>query len=138
MVRLERPAKPAVGWLEVYGGIGVFLLFVARFIPLARLPLWGCALRRFTGIPCLACGMTRSFDWFLRGRFRDSFLINPLGFTLACLSVIGVAYLALRPFRPPRLKVALSERAGFWVRVAAIALLATNWGYLVARTLWRA
>lgn len=135
MIRFERPPKPTTGWLEIYGGIGLMLLFTARFVPLSKLPFWGCALRRTTGIPCLSCGMTRSFDWFLRGRFLDSLLVNPIGFGLALLSVIGAAYLLLRPLRPPRLRVELSERAGLWVRVAAIALLAGNWGYVVARAL---
>lgn len=135
MIRFERPPRPTTGWLEIYGGIGLLLLFTARFIPLSKLPFWGCALRKTTGIPCLSCGMTRSFDWFLRGRFLDSLLVNPIGFGLAVLSLVGVAYLLLRPLRPPRLRLELSESAGRWVRVAAIVLLAANWGYLVARAL---
>ena len=135
MLRLERPVKPPVGWLEVYGGIGLALLFTARFVPLARLPMWGCALRRTTGIPCLSCGMTRSFDWFMRGRFLDSLAINPLGFMLAVAAVIGAVYLVARPWRPPRLVFDLTERQERWARIGAVALLAANWGYLIARTL---
>ncbi|HEY3451714.1 MAG TPA: DUF2752 domain-containing protein [Myxococcales bacterium] len=133
-MRFQRPIKPTVGLLEIYGAIGVFLIVVARFVPLARLPYWGCGLRKVTGYPCLACGMTRSFDWFAQGRILDSFLVNPLGFLLAVLSVVGVVYLALRPLRLPRLEIDLSDRAGFWVRVAAIVLIFANWGYLVTRT----
>ncbi len=133
-VRFKRPARPTVGLLEIYGAIGVVLLLVARFVPLARLPYWGCGLRKLTGYPCLACGMTRSFDWFAQGRLLDSFLVNPLGFLLAVASVVGVVYLVLRPLRLPRLEVELSDRAGFLVRVAAIVLIFANWGYLVTRT----
>jgi len=135
MVRLQRPPKPTVGLLEVYGGIGVIMLLVARFIPLARLPYWGCGLRKLTGYPCLACGMTRSFDWFMQGRILDALLINPLGFLLAVLSVVGVLYLVLRPLRLPRLEVELSDRASFWVRIVAVVLIFANWGYLVTRTI---
>jgi len=134
MVRFKRPAKPTTGLLEIYGAIGVFLILVARFIPLARLPFWGCGLRKLTGYPCLACGMTRSFDWFGQGRILDSLLVNPLGFLLAVLSVLGVVYLVLRPLRPPRLEIDLSDRASFWVRIVAVVLVFGNWGYLIART----
>src|SRR5690242_122291 len=134
MVRFHRPARPTAGLLEIYGAIGVFLLLVARFVPLARLPFWGCGLRKLTGYPCLACGMTRSFDWFAQGRLIDSLVINPLGFVLALLSVIGVVYLLLLPLRLPRLEIDLSETAGRIVRIAAIALIFANWGYLITRT----
>ena len=134
MVRFERPAKPPIGLPEVYGAIGALLLVTARFVPLARLPGWGCALRRTTGIPCLSCGMTRSFDWFMQGRFLDSLAINPVGFLLAVGAVIGFAYLVARPLRPPRLVVELTDRQERWVRIGAVALLAVNWGYVIART----
>jgi len=136
-VRFERPLKPALGWIEVYGGVAFFLLLLARFVPLARLPFWGCALRRATGIPCLACGMTRSFDWFMQGRFLDSLAVNPLGFALALTGAIGALYLGLRWWRPPRLALELSPRQAFWVRIGAVALIAANWAYLVARALLR-
>jgi hypothetical protein len=133
MFRFERPAKPVVGLLEVFGLIGLGLLLTARFVPLARLPFWGCALRKHTGIPCLSCGMNRAFDWFLRGRFLDSLAVNPLGFLLAIAAVIGLLYLAARPWRPPRLVLELTAGQKRWVRIGAVGLLAADWGYLIAR-----
>jgi len=135
MIRFYRPPRPTWGWLEVYGAIGVALLFVARFVPLAKLPFWGCTLRRHTGMPCLSCGMTRSFDWFLRGRFLDSLLINPVGFVLAVLSVVGLLYFVLSPLRPPRLELRVSARTTVLLRIGAVAALLLNWSYLVIRTL---
>ena len=135
MLRFERPARPTSGLLEVYGAIGVLLLLTARFVPLARLPFWGCLLRKTTGIPCLSCGMTRSFDWFMHGRLLDSLRVNPLGFVLALLSVVGFGYLLLRPLRLPRLEVELSDRQSRWARFGALALIAANWAYLIAREL---
>jgi hypothetical protein len=79
--------------------------------------------------------MTRSFDWFMQGRILDALLVNPLGFLLAVLSVLGVLYLVLRPLRLPRLEIELSDRASLWVRIAAVVLIFANWGYLVARTI---
>jgi Protein of unknown function (DUF2752) len=138
VVRLYRPARPTFGLPEIYGLIGVALLVVARFVPIARwLPFWGCTLRRATGMPCLSCGMTRAFDWFMQGRFLDSLAINPLGFLLAVLAAIGGLYVLLFALRvrTPRLEVALSPRAQTAARYGVLLLLAANWGYLVARTL---
>ncbi len=138
VIRLHRPERPTLGLPEIYGLIGFGLLVTARFVPLARwLPFWGCTMRRVTGIPCLSCGMTRSFDWFMQGRFLDSLSINPLGFVLALLSAVGGLYglLYLLRVRAPRLEVSLSPNEGNAVRYAAILALAANWGYVVARAL---
>lgn len=136
VIRFRRPEKPTWGPFEAYGAIGIGLVLVARFIPLARwLPFWGCALRENTGIPCLSCGMTRSFDWFAQGRLLDSLLINPLGFALAVVSLTAFVYLLAIPLRLPRLEIRLSERASMVVRYGALLMLAANWGYLIARTL---
>jgi hypothetical protein len=135
MIRVVRPDKPATGLPEIFGAVGLVLLLVARFVPVAKLlPGWGCGLRRLTGYPCLSCGMTRSFEWFARGRFADSFLINPLGFFLAALVPVGVLYLLLRPLRPPRLALELTTSQDLWLRVALLCVLAANWAYLLTRT----
>jgi hypothetical protein len=135
MLRIYRPERTVVGFLEVYGGIGIGLLFTARFVPLAKLPFWRCTLREVTGIPCPSCGMTRAFDWFMRGRLLDALEINPLGFALAVLAVVGAAYLAAARLRPPRLRMEPSARGAFWMRTGVIAVLACNWSYLIVRTL---
>jgi hypothetical protein len=135
MLRIYRPKKPVVGYPEIYGIIGILLLLVARFIPLSRLPFWGCPLRRLTGYPCLSCGMTRSFDWFLQGRFLDSLQVNPLGFALAVSAVVGFAYCLIMPWRPPRMELSLSDRESTWARIVIVLILLANWGYLVIRTI---
>jgi hypothetical protein len=137
VIRVHRPARPTLGLPEIYGFIGLGLLITARFVPLARLPFWGCSMRKATGIPCLSCGMTRSFDWFMQGRLLDSLAINPLGFALALLSAIGGLYalLFVLRVRTPRLEVSLSRQAGMALRYAAVLALAANWGYVVVRAL---
>jgi hypothetical protein len=136
MVRVFRPQAPAFGLWEIYGGIGLLAVLVARFVPLARwFPFWGCVIRRKTGIPCLTCGMTRSFDWFMQGRFLDSLSVNPLGFLLALLSAAGALYFLARPLRLPRLRIELTSRQAAGARIGAVLLLALNWGYLLARAL---
>ena len=141
MIRFVRPAQPTFALTEIYGLIGVLLLFTARFIPLARYwPYWGCPMRRQLGIPCLSCGMTRSFDWFMHGRFGDSLAINPLGFALAVASTIGGIYFALFLLRqrPPRLEIHLPDSAQLWARGAVIVALLANWGWVLARSFGRA
>jgi len=52
--------------LHALGLAGVMGLLVARFIPLARLPFWRCALREHTGWPCPGCGLTRAAEGLSR------------------------------------------------------------------------
>ncbi len=132
-VRFFRPPRVTVGWIEIYGGIVLALVFAARFIPLARFwPGWGCRFRELTGWPCLSCGMTRSFDWFAQGRFVDALCVNPLGFLLACSGACLALWLVLAPLRPPRVEIVLSPRAQWTLRAFAIAACLLNWAYLLA------
>ena len=135
-VRLHRPLKPTFGIPEWLGAVGVPLLLVARFVPLARLPFWFCALRRLTGIPCPSCGMTRSLDWFAQGRLLDALLVNPIGFGLAASSALGLVYLIAYPLRLPRLAIDLTPTGARAARIGIAASLALNWAYLIARTVW--
>lgn len=136
VIRFYRPKQRTWGPFEAYGAIVIFLVLVARFVPLARwLPFWGCAMREHLGIPCLSCGMTRALDWFAQGRLIDSLLINPLGFALAASGLVGCVYLVALPLRLPRLELRLSERAGTVARYLVLVGLAANWGYLITRSL---
>ena len=134
-LRFVRPARATAGWPELYGAIALALVFVARFVPLARFwPGWGCKFRELTGWPCFSCGMTRSFDWFAQGRFLDAFVINPAGFCLACGGALLTLSLVLAPLRPPRPVLDVTPRGARALRGAAIALCLLNWGYLLLRT----
>lgn len=134
-LRFTRPLQVTIGWPEVYGGIILALVLVARFIPLARwLPTWGCKFRELSGLPCFSCGMTRSFDWFARGRFLDAFLINPMGFLLACTGAILAIYLVAAPLRLPRPLLELTPHGALALRVTAICACLLNWVYLLIRT----
>ena len=50
-------------------------------------PFWGCPLRQKTGIPCLACGLTRAFDYTAHLRIGDAFAVTPLGVLGAVLEL---------------------------------------------------
>jgi hypothetical protein len=134
-IRIYRPEEPAFGAPEWFGALGAPLILVARFVPLSRLPGWGCTFRALTGLPCPSCGMTRSFDWLARGRLLDALAVNPIGFALAAFSAVGLLYLLARPLRPPRLSFQLSPRASLALRIGIGAALALNWAFLLARAL---
>jgi hypothetical protein len=52
----------------------------------------GCIFRRFTGLACPGCGMTRAAFHALNGRLGQAFAMNPLGMVL-----LPVALAALVP-----------------------------------------
>ncbi len=82
----------------------------------------GCILKTVTGIPCPACGFTRSCHALLRGNAVDCFRYNPFSLVyIAGLGIIGV--FSLRAIRrreplllPPRLSaVVLLVLATAWL-----------------------
>ncbi len=38
-----------------------------------------CGFRRITGMPCMGCGMTRSFTFMAHGQVRQAFEMNYIG-----------------------------------------------------------
>ncbi|WP_411827973.1 DUF2752 domain-containing protein [Luteolibacter sp. AS25] len=50
----------------------------------------GCYFRKFTGLECPGCGMTRGTYAMLHGRFLDGFLFNPVGMILLPLAMIAL------------------------------------------------
>jgi hypothetical protein len=130
----ERPAE-RIGHLQLFGLGAAIALLVARFIPVAVIfrGYWGCTLRRYTGIPCPACGLTRAFDYTAHGRFLDAFRTTPLGALVPWLCVIVVAYALLGLlWKVPTPRLQVGEREAVWFRFGFLGLVALNWVYLVA------
>ena len=120
-----------VGVLEYLGILGLTGLLIARFVPVARLPFWGCMFRDMTGWPCLGCGLTRAADRFSHGNILGALSANPLG-TLAAAAfalavVLAVLHLAFK-IRLPR--VEFTSREAFWLRVGLGVALALNWAFV--------
>src|SRR5258707_13759366 len=88
-MKLDWP-KPnrTLGFFDVLGLLGLLGLLVARFVPVARLPFWGCALRQTTGWPCPSCGLTRVAERVAHGNLAGAWEANPLG-------TLGAALFAL-------------------------------------------
>ena len=79
-----------------------------------------CPIRLLTGLPCPACGLTRSWVFATHGQWSDAVASNAFGVPLlvATLSVAAVAIVwRVRDRTPPRLEALLR-------RPAAIAVFA--------------
>ena len=56
-----------------------------------------CPIRLLTGVPCPACGTTRSLAAISVGRFEDAWLLNPLGFAVIAFAILWA--LRLEPLK---------------------------------------
>lgn len=123
----------SVGLLDALGLIGLIGFLVARFVPVAKLPFWGCGFRQMTGWPCPGCGLTRVADHFSHFDFHASFMANPLGFVAAAGFAFAVVATVLHlGFKVTLPVVHLDEREWVWVRNALIALVVVNYGFVIA------
>ncbi len=74
----------------------MLLLIVVSMIT-AAFALWrygmgwlpGCLFRRYTGIECPGCGMTRGTHAIFQGKFLEGFLYNPVGMILLPIALIA-------------------------------------------------
>ena len=116
-------------WLLV-GSASLCLLGVALATPGIQLPR--CAFKTITGLPCPTCGLTRTIIALSRGDVDRALFMNPLA-TIVCAA--GLLYLlysvAVLTLRLPRLRPTLSAIGARRVRIGAVALLATNWLWLI-------
>ena len=105
-------------------GAGVALaVFTATRMSSGALPAFTCALMRWTGIPCPACGGTRCLAACGRLDFSTALACNPL-VALAAFVLLGWSALALvDPRCAEKVRALLTGR-----RLAAAAAL--NWLYL--------
>ncbi len=124
----------AVGFLDALALTGLCGLLVARFVPFARLPFWGCALRQRTGWPCPGCGLTRAAEGVAHFHIGAAWAANPFGtvvalFFLAAI-VLSVLHLA---FKMPLPHFVPNRREALALRIALAALVAINYAYIVLK-----
>ncbi len=109
-------------------------LLVARFVPIATLPFWGCVLRKTTGWPCLGCGLTRVADRVSHGNLGGAWDANPLGTIFALLFVAALVATVLHlGFRLPLPDVELSRRERLALRVSLAIAVVGNWAFVAAK-----
>ncbi|MGQ0504918.1 MAG: DUF2752 domain-containing protein [Myxococcaceae bacterium] len=129
----EQPNR-RFGLLDALGVTGWVGLLVARFVPIARLPFWGCVLRQRTGWPCLGCGLTRVADHVSHFHFAAAWEANPFGTVaaigFALLAIYTVLHLGFRITAP---RVELGDREAWALRVVVVLAVTSNYAYLVIK-----
>lgn len=127
MERDARPLEPFVGWSFVLMAAG--LLLAARSFPWGRLPPF-CVFNIATDLPCLTCGMTRSWVALTHGDLAEALAWNPGGALLCVLTLLGGAYAAARQLGAPALRWESSRRERALFRVALVLGIAVNWSFV--------
>jgi hypothetical protein len=91
-----------------------------------------CWFKRVTGLPCLTCGMTRSFSLAAHGQWYEAFrmhLLGPVLFVPTCGALIYLAVSLVGGFRV-RLNLSLrARRAVFW---SVLGAFTTCWMIKIA------
>lgn len=93
----------------------------------------GCLFRRLTGLPCLLCGMTRSFAATSHGLLAEALRYHLLGPPLFCLVTALTLGLFLERLTGRELVPRPREDSWWKINAAALALLVGAW---VARLLF--
>lgn len=91
-----------------------------------------CIFRTVTGLPCLACGLTRSFVFSAHGNFYSAFqmhLLGPLLFFATCGAAVYLGASVASGYRVRYDLSARTRRIAFW-SVLGIFLLC--WGIKLA------
>jgi len=132
-VRLTWPQpNREIGVVDALGITGLCGLLVARFVPIARLPFWGCVLREQFGWPCLGCGLTRVADRVSHFNFAGAWDANPLGTVAAELFVAALAATVVHlAFKVPLPELELTPREWWYVRIALGAVVLVNYAWVV-------
>jgi len=120
-------------WLVV--SIGALAL--ATFWLSAGLPWPRCVFHDLTGYPCLTCGTTRAARALLNGNLSGAVALNPLMSVAFALVILFDFYatvaLALRTLR---IRFYFTrDGSQWWLRMAIVIILASNWIYLIERRL---
>lgn len=118
---------PVITALAIVG-----LLVAARFYEHLPLKPPACGLRTMTGIPCLACGGTRSMMSLAQGNFSDALAYNPLAFLSVVAAIIWLMAAVFR-WRFPRSadRELQRRRIPVWMIVTTlVTLFVANWVYL--------
>jgi hypothetical protein len=128
---IRRAGPPSVHALGLAAAAGA-LLAGALLLPLDAPPLslFPCPFRAATGLPCLTCGCSHAFHFFVRGQISDALSASPLGALLALACAVHLAWTLLRLGGLPWAPHFEATRAA---RVFAGVALAANWVFVALR-----
>ena len=134
---VSAPASGPVGdWQPWRGVLAIVCLTVAARLALHwELPLPGCLMREFTGVPCPFCGATRSCAALAGLDVSGALAWNPL---VGVGAISGFIWLVLCTLLPRLAASRLHQRGRAWLAsvpgwgVVVVAVL-LNWIYLWLR-----
>lgn len=120
------------GFVDALALTGLCGLLVARFVPVARLPFWGCVLRQRTGWPCPGCGLTRAAEGVAHLHLGAAWAANPLGTVAALAFVLAIVLSILHlAFKMPLPQLVPTRREALVLRVLLTAAMVANYAYIV-------
>lgn len=91
-----------------------------------------CVFYKVTGLPCLTCGLTRSFAFTAHGRFSDAFGMHLLGPILFMGVAAFTAYLSASLLTGRRIRIHVSPRARRIVFWCFLGILLACWVLKIA------
>lgn len=113
--------------------LGVVVLAVV--LPPGGLPLPLCQFKSFTHLPCLTCGLTRSFIGMAHLNPVRAAVFHPLGLVLFPLTVLVAGLLAAPEAVRERLAQAVERQRRLWMGIG-ITLLVFLVVYGFGRMAW--
>lgn len=123
--------RPPVATTELVAVGGVVALLAASLVSPARIEDGAvvCPFRRLTGLPCPACGLTRSWVYLTHAHWGDAVSANPFGYLTAigAITLLAVVVLNRRRAVPP------PDVDGFLKRPWVLAVLLVWLAYGSAR-----
>jgi len=130
---LKKKSSNQIEFGIIYGGIALVMLGAGRLLPILSFAP-DCVFKGLTGIPCPACGSTRSVVHVAHGDILSAFAMNPLT-TLCLLSAIVyfIASLVSVAYDLPRINVILADKEKNVMRAGVAMILLAQWAYLIIR-----
>lgn len=91
-------------------------------------PVQLCLIKRLTGVACPTCGFTRGALSLLHGQITQTWLYNPLLYSVIALFSAAIA---VRVIWARRLRISLTstERSAAWIMAGT--LFFANWAYVI-------
>ncbi len=128
---LKKKSSNQIEFGIIYGGIALVMLGVGRLLPILSFAP-DCVFKGLTGLPCPACGSTRSVVHIAHGDILSALAMNPLT-TLCLMAAIAFIIYSLMSaaFDLPRINVILADKEKNVMRAGVAMILLAHWAYLI-------
>lgn len=119
-----------------YGAVGAVGLGLLVFVDNLFEYIPPCLFREWTGLPCPACGATRSALQLGHAHIVKSFITNPLFFIIYSGLLIWVLNAMAGWIFKRNIHITLSVKEHKVVRILLITCVPLNWLYLIIRRIF--